>query len=244
MKTERTSPIALLRRKIRSGFFRIGRALERNPHRYLRKVSGVIHVGANVGQERELYDRYGLDVVWIEPNPEVFEKLRDNLAAFPRQRALQYLVSDRDGAEHEFHVANNEGASSSMLDLKLHKEVWPEVAYVKTLALRGITLATLVDRERIDLRRYAALVLDAQGAELMVLKGAGRLLEHFDWIQLEVPDFEAYEGCCQLEDVRAFLLPLGYREILLRRFGRRPGGGCYYDYVYQRKASGTRPMKT
>ena len=36
---------------------------------YLKRVTGVIHVGANAGQERELYASFHLDVVWIEPIP-------------------------------------------------------------------------------------------------------------------------------------------------------------------------------
>src|SRR5438046_1455790 len=78
--------------------------------RFLKEASGVIHVGANVGEERELYDRHGLRVVWIEPISEVFETLTANIAGFPRQRALQYLVTDQDGTEHQFHVASNNGA--------------------------------------------------------------------------------------------------------------------------------------
>jgi hypothetical protein len=45
-------------------------------HSYLRKVRGVIHVGANEGQERDLYAAFGLNVIWIEPIPEVFQVLR------------------------------------------------------------------------------------------------------------------------------------------------------------------------
>ena len=43
--------------------------------RYLRKLSGVIHVGAHAGQERDLYAKYGLRVLWIEANPEIFARL-------------------------------------------------------------------------------------------------------------------------------------------------------------------------
>jgi hypothetical protein len=35
--------------------------------RFLRDVTGVIHVGANTGQERFLYRLFGLNVIWIEP---------------------------------------------------------------------------------------------------------------------------------------------------------------------------------
>ena len=40
-----------------------------SPNWYLRKVDGIVHVGANVGQDRDLYASYGLDVLWIEPSP-------------------------------------------------------------------------------------------------------------------------------------------------------------------------------
>ena len=55
-------------------------------HSYLRKVRGVIHVGASEGQERDLYAAFGLNVIWIEPIPEVFQVLRDNIAELQTQR--------------------------------------------------------------------------------------------------------------------------------------------------------------
>src|SRR5689334_3816241 len=143
-----------------------------DPNRFLRSVHGVIHVGANAGQERALYERQGLDVLWIEPIPEVFAALRANIAAFPRQRALQALVTDRDDHDYEFHVANNAGESSSILELKQHKDVWPKVAFTASIKLRSVTLPTLLAREGVDITRYDALVMDTQGSELLVLQGA------------------------------------------------------------------------
>src|SRR5579862_7247657 len=87
---------------------------------YLCKVGGVIHVGANSGQERNLYAQLELDVAWVEPNPPVFERLRANLAEFPKQRAYQYLIADQDEQEYIFHVASNGGESSSILPLAKH----------------------------------------------------------------------------------------------------------------------------
>ena len=43
---------------------------------FLNNVSGVIHVGANSGQERYEYNLYSLDVIWIEPIPKIFNKLK------------------------------------------------------------------------------------------------------------------------------------------------------------------------
>src|SRR6185295_11443255 len=193
-----------MKAKIKAILRRAGAILKRDPDRFLRKVSGVIHVGANTGQERELYKKHGLRVIWVEPIPEVFEKLKLNLTDFPQQRALQYLVSDQDNAQYQFHVANNDGASSSILELKHHKDIWPEVAYERTLALKSKTLASILAEERIDPREYDALIMDTQGSELLVLKGAGALLQHFRYIKTEVPDFESYAGCCQLSTIASF----------------------------------------
>jgi FkbM family methyltransferase len=210
--------------------------LKRDPHSFLRKVSGVIHVGANTGQERDLYERYGLRVIWIEPIPEVFETLRMNLTGFPRQAALQYLVTDQDDAEYRFHIANNNGVSSSILDLKLHKDIWPEIAYERAITLRSKTLASLLEGEGIEPRDYDALMMDTQGSELLVLKGAVPILKNFKYIKTEVADFEVYAGCCQLADIASFLTPYGYREYWRNKFAERVEGGSCYDIVYKRRA--------
>src|SRR5690242_19194551 len=102
---------------------RLRRLFSPDPNRFLRSTRGVIHVGANVGQERELYRRHGLDVLWIEPIPDVFARLAANMSGLPRQRALERLVTDRDDATYEFHISNNDGESSSILDLKQHRDI-------------------------------------------------------------------------------------------------------------------------
>jgi len=210
--------------------------LRREPDRFLRKVSGVIHVGANTGQERDLYEKYGLRVIWIEPIPEVFKTLKANLKSYPRQRALEYLVTDRDSAEYKFHISNNDGESSSILDFKWHTDIWPQVVYVKTIVLRSMTLASLLKREQIDVSEYDALIVDTQGSELLVLKGAVPILHKFDYIKVEIPDFESYAGCCKLSDIDLFLTRHGYKEIVRHKFAERVKGGSYYNIVYERIA--------
>jgi FkbM family methyltransferase len=203
--------------------------------RFLRHASGVIHVGANTGQERFLYRLFGLRVIWVEPIPEVFARLSSKIARFSKQRAIQSLVTDRDDQEYEFHVASNNGASSSILDFDQHKDIWPEVTYERTIALRSKTLASLVRDEGIDLDEYDALVIDTQGSELLVLEGAEPILEHFTYVKAEVPDFESYAGCCKLEDVEAFLTARGFAEHVRQQFAERSAGGSYYDVVYKRE---------
>ena len=142
------------------------------PHSYLKNVTDLIHVGANLGQERELYAKYNIKVLWVEPLPDIFAQLCKNIEAFPSQTAVNHLVTDKDDAEYVFNVANNDGLSSSILDLARHREIWPDVKYVSTVTLKSVTLDTLLKRTGNDNSAYQALVMDTQGSELLVLKGA------------------------------------------------------------------------
>jgi FkbM family methyltransferase len=211
---------------------RLRRLFAPDPNRFLRTARGVVHVGANVGQERTVYARLGLEVLWIEPIPDVFAALVANIASFPRQRALECLVTDRDDVSYQFNVANNGGESSSILPLKEHRDVWPKVDFTKTITLRSSTLATLLARERVDLERYDTLVMDTQGSELLVLQGADPVLERFKFIKTEVPDFEAYAGCARIDDIARFLGERGFAELSRHRFATRAQGGSYFDVVY------------
>jgi FkbM family methyltransferase len=217
------------------GAVRLARSrLEPDPDGFLARASGVVHVGANSGQERDVYAKYGLRVIWIEPIPEVFESLRRNIEPYPLQSAYRYLVTNADGVETRLNIANNNGQSSSILNLKLHGDVWPEVHFTRTITVRSTTLASLLRTERIDTRRYDALVLDTQGSELLVLQGAEPIMRNLRFLKTEAADFESYEGCCQLGDIERFVAQHGFREQSRRRFAVRPEGGAYYDLVYER----------
>ena len=202
----------------------------------LRTASGVIHVGANTGQERDMYARYNLHVVWVEPIPAAFEELQRNLVHLPRQRGLNALLTDQDGQELTFHIANNGGASSSILDLAEHRSVWPDVVYVDQIRLTSQTLPSLLRKEGIPIEQFDVLTLDTQGSELLILKGAAPLLRVFRYIKTEVADFEAYAGCAKRGELSAFLASHGFREWSVEPFAQLQTGrgGHYFDITYRR----------
>jgi FkbM family methyltransferase len=201
---------------------------------FLADARGVIHVGANVGQERDLYAAHRLPVVWIEPIPEVFERLRRNIRGYPGQRAYQALITDADGRSYTFHVADNDGESSSIFDLADHRDVWPEVSYERRIILESVTLASFLDRHAIDVGGFDTLVLDTQGSELLVLKGAESILHRIEQVWTEAADFEAYRDGARLQEIGDFLSARGFREIHRTAFADRPQGGTYYDVLYRR----------
>lgn len=214
--------------------FRVRTFLRKDHDRFLKNVTGVIHVGANTGQEAVLYDKYGLSVVWIEPIPEVFETLKSNIAGFTKQIAIQGLVTDIEDKEYEFNVASNYGASSSILELNLHQDIWPEIQYERKIKIQSKTLVSILKDNHIDISKYDTLIMDTQGSELLVLKGAIPVIKNFTYIKTEVPDFESYKGCCQLKDIESFLSALGYKEFSRHKFIEHPDEGNYYDVVYKK----------
>ena len=201
---------------------------------FLSKTVGVIHIGASRGQERYIYDKYNLSVVWIEPIPEVFNILLKHIKPFPKQRALKYLITNIDDKKYKFRIANNRGESSSILDLKDCYKLWPNIFYIETIILKGITLTTLCQREQIDLSKYDALVLDTQGSELLVLQGAIPVLDSFKYIEVEVPNFESYKRRCQIGDIEKFMGEHGYKELIRRRQQTHHKTCQCYDIVYKK----------
>jgi FkbM family methyltransferase len=204
-------------------------------YRFLRHTKGVIHVGANEGQERDIYARHSLNVLWIEPLPDVFRKLKENLSGTPRQAAENYLITDCDDKEYVFHVASNRGASSSIFEFGDHPEIWPDVHYVDQVKMKSITLDSLMFKIRDDSALYDALVLDTQGSELLVLKGARRLLQQIKLIRAEAADFELYIGGARGSDLDFYLAQFGFRPIRIDKFAESSTAGKCFDVLYRRK---------
>jgi FkbM family methyltransferase len=195
----------------------------------------VIHVGANSGQELAFYDSLGLNVIWVEPNPPLYELLCSNISGLPNQCAYCYLLAAEDGTKYPFYISNNERQSPSFFDFAKHREIWPDVQYTHQIQVAATTLARLVDLEQVDLRSYGALILDTQGSELLVLRGAIPVLERFRFVKAQVADFESYAGCCQLGDLTEFMQQHGFALTRKVPFVARNRVSAYYDVLYRRR---------
>lgn len=202
---------------------------------YLQNSHGILHIGANHGGEQRLYDRADLDVIWVEAIPQVFQKLTANIAMYPRQRPLNYLLSDRDGETMTFNVADNGGASSSIFEFADHKKLWPTVGFAEKIELVSYTLPTMIAREAIDLAQYDALLLDTQGAELLILQGGASCLSAFRYIMAEAADFPSYEGGAMLDEIVAFLGEHGFSVHSMEKFGSLEGVGNYFNVLFHRQ---------
>lgn len=205
-----------------------------DPDRYLWHCRGVVHVGANAGAERKSYAEKLLGVLWVEPIPEVFRQLEQNLHGLRDQRAVQALVTDRDGEKIELNISSGNMASSSIFELHEHRKLWPRITMERKIPLTTTTLPTLFKDCGFDASDFDALVVDTQGSELLVLRGAEPMLGGFKYIKTEAADFEAYKGCCRLEDISIYLLERGFIEVSRDCFKTHADDLNYYDVLYRR----------
>ena len=204
---------------------------------HLRNVTGLVHVGANIGQEREYYRLLGLDVVWVEPIREIYDRLVNNIAAYPRQRAINALLTARQGEELVFRIANNNGASSSLLAMDKHVEMFPDIDYVEERTMVSTTLEQMLLDYRISTDDYQALTVDVEGAELLVLRGAGPALHRFEYVKAEVSDFSSREGNALTTEIEQFMADAGFAEIVRRPFAfHQETHGTAWDILWKRKA--------
>jgi FkbM family methyltransferase len=175
---------------------------------------GIIHIGGHWAEEAKTYYENGvLKTVWIEADPSSFEIMKQKLVDYPDAVCLNYCVSEEDDKQIIFNVSNNEGQSSSILELEYHKQAHPEVHYLSQISLSTKTVNSIVSENKIIVNEYNMLVADIQGAELLMLKGATAVIPQMDAIYLEVNNRELYKGCGLVEEIDTFLAGYGFKRV-------------------------------
>jgi FkbM family methyltransferase len=188
---------------------------------------GVLHIGANVGEEAPVYNELGIKkVLWIEGNPEIFPTLCDNVLRYDGQATMCYLIGDEHDRATDLHVSNNGSQSSSILELGTHKVAHPEVHFTHDIPMYTKRLDTLLDNP--EVHDYDFLNIDLQGAELKALRGMGDMLHQFKWAYLEVNKEELYKGCALVEDIDMYMMGFGFRRAETRWCGNTGWGDALY----------------
>ena len=169
----------------------------------------VLHIGAHLAQELEMYKSYGIfQGTFIEANPEVYLRLKESLKDESRWHTIEALLSDVDGEESDFWVSDNDKMSSSLLKPDLHLTEHPDVKFEDIpIKLLTRTLDCLL------LNNFELIVMDAQGAELKILKGGMDTIKNADAIWIEVALGGLYKNDCSINDLVHFLSPYGFYPV-------------------------------
>jgi len=166
------------------------------------KVRGVIHVGANYGEESNHYRTAGVDnVIWIEPLEFGFAQL-GHLEELYGDKIFNCAISDYDGEAEMFHVHNE--VSSSLLEVGRHNE-FCLLHTVDKPKVKVYKLDTLIKKNNIDINNYNMLNVDSQGAEHLVLSGCEENLDKMDVLYLELNEKDVYIGAKDKDEIIAGL---------------------------------------
>lgn len=181
------------------------------------KVRGVIHIGANVGQEHRMYEENGWNAIYFEPIPACFEVLKSRVG----DQAVNYALGNFNGTTI-MHVSSNNGVSSSLLEPKLHLEQYPTITFNQQIPVQVRRLDDLEIKGD-----YNFISVDTEGYELEVFKGATETLKHIDFILAEVNRAELYKGCPMVQDIDEYLLSFGFTREDTDWMGKTWGDALY-----------------
>lgn len=189
------------------------------------KIKGVIQVGAHYGQELQDYIDMGADyIVLFEPCEAAFNELekkinRSDVTIVPYKLGC----ANFNGKIVMKTSPQNQGQSNSILEPAKHTEYYKDIRFTTTETIEVVRL----DDAEFDRSRVNMLVMDVQGAEGLVLKGAEETLKHIEVIYTEVNTEELYKDCILLHQLDDILTDFKRVEIRLTRQG-------WGDAIYKR----------
>lgn len=189
-----------------------------------KNIKRVLHVGADRGLELPQYKDIGVEeVVWIEANPEVYNELLESLQIMNinevKSIPFNQLITDQDDIETDFHLyygwdaghlVGNKGMSSI---LKAKKSWWGSECYRGTIKLNSLTLDTFLERNNLGYD-FDLLNMDTQGAELLISKGATKVLENVKYINSEVTFFNVpYDNNPVFDELYEYFKKFGFIHV-------------------------------
>ena len=175
------------------------------------KINKCIHIGAHKCEELPIYITMGFakdDIIWIEGNDDMVAVAKNNNIA-----VHNYIITDEDDSEVILYKANDT-ASSSILDMKRHVEVYPDISYANSIKSKSITIDTLLTIKGIRSDEYNFLNIAIQGAELIALRGAINYLKYAKAIYIKIHEIELYKNCPSIKEIDDFLRCYNFTRVI------------------------------
>jgi FkbM family methyltransferase len=189
-------------------------------------ICGVVQVGAHIGQEIDEFVRtYGaIKIVAFEPCEDNYEVLTRKFGNNANVTLIQKALGAKDLNSQEFFIASNRGQSSSLLKPKEHLRYDPRVRFT---GIKTVDVCKL-DNYRSEFGDCNFLIVDTQGYELEVLRGALQTLCNIDYVFIEVNKGEVYENCAKFDEINALLEERNFYCSHIRWFSGVPWGDALY----------------
>lgn len=195
--------------------------------KYNLKIKNILHIGAHQAEEKADYFNNGCEsVIWVEGNSELAANLKNTIAD-EKNIVLEAVISNIDNRIVQFKLTNN-GQSSSILNLGIHKNLFPDIVVNRQFSTKTITIKTLFKQNKLDLKQIDFINLDIQGAELLALQGMGDDIEYVNAIFTEINTDYVYENCALVEQIDRYLSFYSFKRVETVMYSNHPWGDALY----------------
>jgi len=174
--------------------------------------SRVVDVGANRGQFSGacLAILPSVEILALEPIPEVFARLERSLSRFPNV-ALRRVAAGKRRERRIFHVNEYSHSSSFLSVTEMHRHEFPHARKSTDIEVDVVPLDDLRTEGLFD--KIDLLKLDVQGFEMEVLEGATQTLAATDYLIIETSFKPMYENELMFSDYYEYLRDRGFEFI-------------------------------
>ena len=176
----------------------------------------ILFIGANnMGEINNFTSQYK-NGLFIEAIPNVYNELKLNLEKVNKQYntnfiAINELVTSKIGEKHNFKIFSNNGASSSIYEPNMDNWKWDHVKKIKEINIISTTIEHIINKYNWNDKKYD-VILDVQGAELVVLNGFGiNNLKNISKLKVEISKKAFYKGGVLFSDLNNFLIKNGFK---------------------------------
>jgi FkbM family methyltransferase len=181
------------------------------------RLGGVVHVGANDGEEIVWYAENGLTpILCFEPHPAAYERLRAryrDAQALPLRIANTALGAETGMLKLYVPADGDDEKTSSRLAVPTDGHDWTRVPVGDQIVLPVTRFDEWCQANHCDITVYDTLVVDVQGMEAEVLDGMGDLLINFEFLCVELSAKPMYVGEAEAQTIVDSLARKGYVRI-------------------------------
>lgn len=190
-------------------------------------MRNIVHVGA----AREQAKNKEFNYFYFEPREDdgwIIDTEQDNVTVFP------FALSNYNGTA-QLNVTKKPTVSSFYEpNMELIKKCQPKNGdrynVINNIDVEVKRMDSIFDNDF----QIHKLVLDTQGSELNILKGAGDLLNNVETIECEVEFVEVYKNQPLYEDVNKYLKKYGFKLSHFRTLIKWSGYLIFADAIYKR----------
>jgi len=202
------------------------------------KTKGVIHLGAHKGEELNFYRKLKVkNILLYEANRKLINYLKIKSFFFNFLFKMNIKVINKviynENKNCQLNITSNT-QSSSILNLGLHKKLYPNIVKNEESLVDGATLNSEF-KNFYNIDNFNILNMDIQGSELLALLGANQIINKLDAVYTEINYDYVYEDCALINEIDDYLIKYDFTRIATETIKDNNGSDVWGDALYVKK---------